>query len=101
MERVISATEARVHFGALLRRVVEQGETVVVERGGRPQAVVIEIDEYRRLRAAQDNQEPWPVLLDRAHAQLRAELGDRELPIDDVIHAMREERDAQLIEGLH
>ena len=31
-ERTVNATEARVHFGDLLRRVKE-GETVVVERG--------------------------------------------------------------------
>jgi len=53
MERVVSATEARVRFGALLRRVVDEQEAVVVERAGRPQVVVLPIDEYARLKTAQ------------------------------------------------
>ena len=36
MSTVVSATEARVHFGELLRRVAEGRETVFVERGGQP-----------------------------------------------------------------
>ncbi|WP_223903337.1 type II toxin-antitoxin system prevent-host-death family antitoxin [Thermus thermophilus] len=40
-KRVFSATEARVHFGEALRRV-EEGEVIVVEGRGRPQAVIRE-----------------------------------------------------------
>ena len=36
MKRVISATEARIHFGALLRQVVDSGEAVIVQRDGKP-----------------------------------------------------------------
>lgn len=38
---VLSATEARVHLGEVLRRV-EEGEGIVVEGRGRPQAVIRE-----------------------------------------------------------
>jgi prevent-host-death family protein len=41
MPSVVSATEARVHFGEILRRVGVNGETVFVEKAGRLQAVVI------------------------------------------------------------
>ena len=35
MERNVSATETRVRFGEMVRRVVEGGETLIVERSGR------------------------------------------------------------------
>ena len=34
--RTVTATEARVHFGEMLRIVREQGGTVIVERPGSP-----------------------------------------------------------------
>ncbi|MDP9374162.1 MAG: type II toxin-antitoxin system Phd/YefM family antitoxin [Chloroflexota bacterium] len=45
MERTIRATGARTHFGELMRRIVEERETVIVERGGTPQIVVLSIAE--------------------------------------------------------
>lgn len=49
MSNVMSATQARVHFGEVLRRV-ENNEVITVERGGEPKAVVISIAEYQRLK---------------------------------------------------
>lgn len=46
----MSATEARVHFGEVLRRVTEDHEVVIVERGGTPSAAVIPIQELERLQ---------------------------------------------------
>ncbi len=54
MERVVSATEARVHFGALMRQVIESGEPIFVERAGRREVVVLSAGDYERLRAAQE-----------------------------------------------
>ena len=51
MKKTVSATEARVHFGELLRAVAEEGATYVVERSGKPQAVVISAAEYDQLSA--------------------------------------------------
>src|SRR5262245_4332821 len=98
MNRVVSATEARVHFGELLRRVVEDEEPVIVERGGKPQAVVLSLASYERLLAGDTlEQEDWWTALERVRNLIQAELGDRELPpVEDVIREMREERDAQL-----
>jgi len=96
MERVVSATEARIRFGELMRRVVEEQEPVVVERGGKPHVVVISIAEYERLRADQQRKN-WKELAQQAREQIRAELGERRLtPPEEVIRQMREERDAQL-----
>lgn len=55
-KRVLSATEARVHFGEVLRRV-EEGEVIVVEGRGRPQAVILSVKAYARLTAGRRT--PW------------------------------------------
>src|SRR4051812_39956696 len=94
MADTITATEARVHFGELLRRVVQRGETVVVERGGQPQAVVLSLAEYQRLVAAGQGASGWREALDRAHARIAEELQGRPLPAPaEVLRAAREERD--------
>ena len=99
--RTISATEARIRFGDLLRRVVEEQTPVVVERGGKPRVVVLSIEEYDRLRAGQSLQEDWRSQLTRTRELIRAEIGDTPpLPVDDLIDEMREERDAGLLANL-
>jgi prevent-host-death family protein len=45
MDRVVSATEARIHFGELMRRAVENHKTIVVECGGKSHVVVISVEE--------------------------------------------------------
>lgn len=101
MGRTISATEARVHFGEVLRRVAENDETIVVERGGKPQVVLLSVAEYERLRAGRPERQKWREKLDRAHAAILADLDGREMPdIDQLIHDMREERDAQILDAV-
>ena len=99
MARVITATEARIHFGELMRDVVENQQPVIVERGGKPQVVVLSIDKYESLLAGQAQREDWRSLLAQAHERIRADLGGRELPApEDIIREMREERDAQIMD---
>ena len=99
MARTVSATEARVHFGELMRRVVEGQESVVVERGGKPQVVVISAAEYARLQAAQ--WERADRLLEQAHAAIRADLNGRPLPdMSELIRESREERDEQILDAV-
>ena len=101
MKRVVTATEARIRFGELLRRVAENRESVIVERGGKPQAVVLSVSEYERLVEGQQGRNEWKTLVAEARDKIRAELGDREVtPPEDVIAKTREERDEQLM-GLH
>ena len=101
MTRTMSATEARVHFGELLRRVTENAETIVVERGGKPQVVVLSLDEYERLRGAQEPAEDWWDLAERSRQRIHESRGGRPLPdIEQMIRDMRDERDAQLLEAL-
>lgn len=99
MERVVSATEARIRFGELMRQVIEDQKPVIVERGGKPQVVVLSMAEYERLLTGQQQRPDWKELVHQAREQIRAELGDRELPPpEEIIRQMREERDAQIMD---
>ena len=100
MEQRLTATEARVHFGELLRRVAEDGETVIVERGGSAAAVVLPIETYERWKAG----EPplgWREALDVAREVRKSishRVGERGFPSpDEVLREAREERDAELV----
>ena len=97
MQRTMSATDARNHFGELMQHVVEQQETVFVEHSGKPHVVVISVDRYERLLAVQKERENWRDLVRQARAQVRAELSGRDLmPPEDLLREMRGERDEQL-----
>jgi prevent-host-death family protein len=96
MQKTISATEARVHFGQWLRRVVEHDEAVIVERGGKPEAVLLSIDSYNRLSAAGDAHADGEILTRAAglRARIRTRRGSIPLPApEDIIAETREERD--------
>ncbi|RTG93351.1 type II toxin-antitoxin system Phd/YefM family antitoxin [Thermus scotoductus] len=90
----ISATEARVHFGEVLQRVA-QGETLVVERGGRAVAVIPSVEEYERLRKAPKQQEILDALW-RPGQEIRSHLQGPISSPEEVIRAMREERTLEL-----
>ncbi len=95
----ISATEARTRFDALMRRVVEEEEHAIVERGGKPYVVLLSYEEYERLRRSQAHP-TWQETLDRLlrlGARIKARRGGRPLtPPEAIIREVREERDAQL-----
>ncbi len=95
MGRVITATEARVRFGELLRSVAEGREPVVVERGGKAQAVILSVAEYDRLRGAYRGD--WLERVDRVRARIGQRRGRKKLPpAEDIIRQARGERDADL-----
>lgn len=99
MQRKVSATEARIHFGELMRQVEEDGQPIVVEHSGSPRVVVLSVAAYEQLVAAQEAQEDWRELVDRAREQIRVDLGGRELtPPETVLREMREARDEQLVD---
>jgi prevent-host-death family protein len=56
----ITATEARVHFGEVYRRVTENDEMIVIERNGKPGAVILSIKAYEQLRPLHgENRRPY------------------------------------------
>lgn len=46
---VVSALHARANFGKLLRRVEDEGRSLVIEKRGSPRAVLLSIRDYVRL----------------------------------------------------
>ena len=50
-QNVVSALHARSNFGKLLRRVAEERQSLVIEKRGTPQAVLLSIRDYVRLAA--------------------------------------------------
>lgn len=98
MARRISATQARVSFGELMRRVVSDDEPVVVERAGSPQVVVISNSRYEALLSSAA-QAPGLAALDRAEALARRIRLRRATPLppaEEVLQEVREERDGEL-----
>ena len=54
---VVSALSARVNFGKLLDRVADERGSLVIEKRGKPKAVLLSIRDYVKLAA------PEPVVL--------------------------------------
>lgn len=46
---VVTALDARTNFGKLLRRVEDEGRSLVIEKRGSPRAVLLSIRDYVRL----------------------------------------------------
>ena len=96
MVKTISATKARIHFGELMRQVSEKKETVIVERAGKPQVVVLSINEFERLQSL-DRRENWLQALQNLES-IGAKVEERRRRItvpepESVIREMREEGD--------
>ncbi|GMQ78764.1 MAG: type II toxin-antitoxin system prevent-host-death family antitoxin [Anaerolineae bacterium] len=99
MERVVSATEARVRFGEMMQRVVINQETIIVERSGEPQIVLLSLAKYYRLKAADQGHVDWRKRVDQARVEIARDLKGAELtPPEEIIIRMREERDARLMD---
>jgi prevent-host-death family protein len=104
MTRTISATDARVHFGEVLRGVSEDRATYYVERSGTPVAVVIAVEEYEALRQQQQGEYVRPAWLEdviQAGQEFAASrVGQPPIDWQKMLDESREERDAQLLDGL-
>ncbi len=48
---VVTALDARTNFGKLLRRVEDEGRSLIIEKRGSPRAVLLSIRDYVRLSA--------------------------------------------------
>jgi prevent-host-death family protein len=91
MQKTISATQARIHFGELLRTAQEA--PVVVERDGQPQVVVLSLQAYEQLAASAAVRRQSD-LLQEVHRRVRVDLAGRTLPpAEEIIQQLRMERD--------
>jgi prevent-host-death family protein len=83
--RVVSALNARAHFGKLLDRVDDQRQSLVIEKRGRPKAVLLSIRDYVKLAAPEP--EVLRILGEEAERNNTSSLTTRE--IDRIIKAAR------------
>jgi prevent-host-death family protein len=81
MVRTISATEAKVNFGAVTQRVIDDGEPVVVENHGQPRVAIVPVEKLDRL-AELEEQERCRVWLERVRA-LRARVREKNQDLTD------------------
>ncbi len=98
MESVVSATQARINLGKLIRQVLA-GEVVVIEHTGKPAVVVLSVEEYKKLKATR--QQGWRETLEKIlqlNARMQGQTGGTLLltPPAEIIQEIREERDVQL-----
>ena len=98
----ITEAEAKGRLSELIRDVAEGHETVFIEKDGEPQAVVISLDEYSRLKEMSEPRENWKQQVDRVRKMISEELGGKALKPtpEEVIRRMREERDEQILGNL-
>ncbi len=93
--RTVTATDARVHFGEMLRIVKDLGGTVIVERAGEPEAAIISMDDLRELQRHKPGSIADPRTIGERFLAMReeilAEMGDRTLgDVDELIdHGQR------------
>ncbi|HEY1409792.1 MAG TPA: type II toxin-antitoxin system Phd/YefM family antitoxin [Promineifilum sp.] len=81
----LGAREARTQFADLLGRVHYGGETIIVERSGKPMAAVIPIELYERLVAERNARF---AVIDRLRDKTAG------TPIDEVLNDVAEAIDA-------
>ena len=82
MERSIGATDLRQRLTDVLQAVREQRETYIIETFGRPQAVIINLDEYRRIQRFRQEREAffdWLETTATLNAERNVNLSDEEV----------------------
>lgn len=90
MEKKISALDARKRLGQLLEEVYYQGNQFIVERAGKPMAVVIPIGQYQQWK---DRRERFFAMVDEARARNAATPPEMiEAEVQEAVLAVRQER---------
>jgi prevent-host-death family protein len=101
MIKVVTATEARIHFGEILREVEEKGEVILVKRSGTPAAVIAPAKRLDDLVEPKPAAPLWESDLDEIHELVRREQKGRPLPdVVDLFDEMRRERSEDLDRNL-
>ena len=85
---VVSALHARANFGKLLRRVEDEGRSLVIEKRGSPRAVLLSIRDYVRLAVPEP--EVLRIIGQESKRRRTDKLSSRQ--IDQVIKAARQSK---------
>ena len=93
MAHVVSATEARIHFGELMRKA--QHEIIIVERDGKAEVVILSMTAFDELKSATPFSS-WRGILQEAHQRIREESSGRPIPApEEILYQIREEHDEE------
>jgi prevent-host-death family protein len=85
---VVTALDARTNFGKLLRRVEDEGRSLVIEKRGSPRAVLLSIRDYVRLSAPEP--EVLRIIGEESKRRGTSTLSTKQ--IDQIIKATRRKR---------
>ena len=92
MERSIGTTDLRQRLTDVLQVVREQRETYVIETFGRPQAAIVNLDEYRQFqRFRQERETFFAWLEDTAAGNAERNVGLSDEEVLAIIEQAREE----------
>ncbi len=93
MEKTIGAFEARRMFGQLIEEAFYKKDAFIIERSGRPMAVLVSIDDYQRWQ--QLGKEQFLTLLHAAQKRnAKAPAADLERDIERGLKQLRQENRA-------
>jgi prevent-host-death family protein len=96
MSQVMKATEVRVHFGEVMRRVSKGGSPIIVERAGQPLVAIISLTDHDRLERLQAGSNVW-ARARAARQRIQKERAGQPLPNPtEVLRQVSEERVEQL-----
>ncbi|MEW5762509.1 MAG: type II toxin-antitoxin system Phd/YefM family antitoxin [Bacillota bacterium] len=90
MENVVGVEEARRTLGRLIRRIVETGEQVIITRRAREKVVLMNYEEYKKLRELAA--EVSAAKVSEALARIRTAVREAGLSAGVVDDALREVR---------
>lgn len=85
--RNVNALEVRNRLGAILDDIERTGEPVIVNKGRRPRAVLISIQDYQRRFIDRQTEEYRQALLEKVRAARAPSIGG-----EDVVTTLRELR---------
>jgi prevent-host-death family protein len=85
---IVSTLHARTNLGKLLRRIEDEGRSLIIEKRGTPKAVLLSIRDYVRLAA------PEPEILQAIGKESQRKGTDKltSARIDQIIKATRERK---------
>jgi prevent-host-death family protein len=85
MSRTLPISEVKTHLPELLTGVEEREEEIVVTRKGRPAAVLVNFDEYERLKATVEVLGDADLMRQIRSSKRHFAAGGKGLPLDEVV----------------
>lgn len=94
----VSIGQVKRDISELVNRVAYSGERIVLTSRGKPKAVLVSLDDYSRLKEAEeksrfDYREKWLADSRALANQIRESHGNKEIDIDAYISMDQDERD--------